>query len=79
MPLYVKDPEVDELAERLVSLRKVSKTEVVRQALKHELDRVENKPSLPEWGAAFVRALRAKGDPSIARPADKDFIDSLYE
>ena len=27
----------------------------------------------------FARALRAKGDPSKGLPADKEFIDSLYE
>ncbi len=45
MPLYVKDQEVDRLAERLSALRKVSKTEAVRQALVHELERVESEPT----------------------------------
>ena len=79
MALFVKDPEVDKLAVRLVAIRKVSKTEVVRQALLHELERERGKPSLVETGVAFCRALRAKGDAAAARPADKAFIDSLYE
>ena len=64
MPLYVKDPEVDRMAERLASLRRVSKTEVVRQALQHELEREEGKPSLVEKGVAFVQALKARARPS---------------
>ena len=79
MPLYVKDPEVDRIAERLASLRRASKTEVVRQALQHELEREEAKPSLVEKGVAFVQALKARAQPSAARAADKAFIDSLYD
>ena len=37
MPLYVKDPEVGELAERLAALKKTSKTEAVREALRSAL------------------------------------------
>jgi antitoxin VapB len=77
--LYVKDPEVDRIAERLASLRRMSKTEVVRQALQHELEREEGKPSLVEKGVAFVQALTALARPAEVRAADKDFIDSLYE
>ena len=32
-----------------------------------------------ELGMEFARALRAKGDSSKNLPADKEFIDSLYE
>ncbi len=78
MPLYVKDPEVDRLAGRLATLRRTSKTEVVRQALLHELARVEAVPSLVEQGIAFVRALHAKGAPVQEQVADKAFIDGLY-
>ena len=79
MALFVKDPEVDKLAERLVAIRKVSKTEVVRQALLHELEREKAIPSLVERGVDFCRALRARGDHAAARTADKGFIDGLYE
>ena len=67
------------MAERLASLRRVSKTEVVRQALRHELEREEAKPSLVEKGVAFVQALKARAQPSAGRAADKAFIDSLYD
>ena len=78
MALYVKDIEVDRLAERLAALRQTSKTEVVRKALQHELERIEGVPSLVEQGVAFVKALRARADPVEGRLVDKDFIDGLY-
>ena len=36
-------------------------------------------PSLVEISMEFARAVRAKGDPSKGLPANKEFIDSLYE
>lgn len=78
MALFVKDPEVDRLAERLATLRKASKTEVVRDALRHELEREEQVPGLVERGVAFVRELNARAKRDAAQPIDKDFVDSLY-
>lgn len=78
MPLYVKDQEVDRLAERLSQLRKVSKTEAVRQALAHELARAESEPTLADKARAFIRELDTK-HPKVGPAADKAFIDSLYE
>ncbi len=78
MPLYVKDQDVDRLATRLATLRRASKTEVVRQALLHELERVEGVPSLVEQGVAFVRALHAESPPGHGQTIDKAFIDGLY-
>jgi antitoxin VapB len=78
MPLYVKDADVDRLAERLATLQRTSKTEVVRQALTHELERLEGVPSLVEQGVAYVRALRARAVLAEGLPADKAFIDDLY-
>lgn len=79
MALFVRDAEVDRLAERLAMLRRVSKTEAVKRALQHELEREEAVPTLVERGLDFARALRAKGDPAKARPIDGAYIDSLYE
>lgn len=78
MPLYVKDQEVDRLADRLSALRKVSKTEAVRQALAHELERAESEPTLMDRAKAFIRDIDAKY-PKVGPAADKAFIDSLYE
>jgi len=78
MALYVKDAEVDRLAIRLAALRGSSKTEVVREALLHELERAEGIPYLVERGVAFVRALRELAELAQGLPAEKDFIDGLY-
>lgn len=78
MALYVKDPEVGRLADRLASARNISKTEAVRQALQHELERAERKPSLVELAVQMTRELDRKY-PLKEPPADKAFIDSLYE
>lgn len=75
MPLHVKDPKADRLAKPHAPLRRLSKTE----ALHREFDRVEPRSSLVERGVAFAAALRAKGDPTRAEPADRAFIDGLYE
>jgi len=66
------------LAERLAALRKSSKTEAVRQALLHELEREAGLPSLVDTGLAFLRDLRARSRQKSGKPADKAFIDSLY-
>lgn len=67
MPLYVKDQEVDRLAEKLSTLRKVSKTEAVRQALTHELERVESEPTLVEKAIATTRELNRNTPGSALR------------
>jgi antitoxin VapB len=52
MPLYVKDVDVDRLARRLATLQRTTKTEVVRQALIHELERIEG---VRPWSRTFWR------------------------
>ncbi|MDR2857897.1 MAG: type II toxin-antitoxin system VapB family antitoxin [Novosphingobium sp.] len=76
--LYVKDAEVNRMAERLAMLQRISKTEAVRRALRHELKREQEAPSLVERGLAFARSLREKAGPGAGKPANKEFIDSLY-
>jgi antitoxin VapB len=79
MPLYIKDNEVAEMASRLASIRRITKTEAVRLALKSELAREQAKPSLVDIGVEFCRNLRARGNPETGKPADKNFRDGLYE
>ncbi|MDR4306236.1 type II toxin-antitoxin system VapB family antitoxin [Chelatococcus sambhunathii] len=79
MALFVKDPSVDVLAERLMRLKKVNKTEAVRIALENEIARERDKPDLVERTAEFVRQFKARANPQGGSPADKEFIDSLYE
>jgi antitoxin VapB len=79
VPLYVRDAEVDRLVVQLAEKQHLSKTEVVREALRREWERVEREPSLVEKTAAFMRELDALWGEPKGLPADKAFIDSLYE
>ncbi len=78
MALYVRDADVDRLAQRVAMLHRVSKTEAVRRALIHELEREGAEKSLVEQGIAFVQALHRRANPARGKPVDKTFIDSLY-
>jgi hypothetical protein len=90
MPLYVKDREVGELAERLATLKQTSKTEAVREALRMALLSHAEQPTpfgTPDRLAqevseamGFVGELHRKY-PSTGPglPVTKDWIDSLYE
>lgn len=78
MAFYVKDPDVDRLATQLAEARKTTKTEALKQALQHELER-EEKDTYVERAVAFARMMRAKGNPDHVQTVDKAFIDSLYE
>lgn len=79
MAFHIRNPETDALARKVAALKKVGLTEAVHSALLHELEREEEHPSLIERSLAFARELRAKGNPEKGLPADRDFIDSLYE
>jgi len=77
MALYIKDPDVDALAAELAVVKNVNKTEAVRAALEHELERERGKPSLAEAAVRFCRELRAQGKPERGRRDDKAFYDRL--
>lgn len=79
MPLYVKDPEIDTMVSDLAERRGLSKTEVVRQALRREVETAEQPSDMIENVVRYVDALHRKYDKSMGLPADKAFIDSLYE
>lgn len=79
MAFHIKNPETDALARRVAAVKGIGLTQAVHEALSHELEREQQKPDLVELSIAFARALRAEGHPERGRPADKDFIDSLYE
>lgn len=90
MPLYVKDREVGEMAERLARLKKISKTEAVRQALRSELSELEPGAGREETDASIdleaqrimdcaaeIRRKYPAGGEGL--PITKEWIDSLYE
>ena len=79
MAFHIKNAETDALARKVAALKKTGLTEAVHTALIHELEREKAKPSLVELSRDFALALRAEGDPKKGQPADKAFIDSLYE
>ena len=90
MPLYVKDREVGELAEKLAALKKTSKTEAVRFALRSELARQNSTPrsevaaeplspgaqGILDCAAALREKYPSQGE---GLPVIKEWIDSLYE
>ncbi len=78
MALYIRDSEVGKLAGRLAARKGLSKTEAVRQALLHELQRDKAMPTLMERGLDFVRDLKQRANPAQARPVTKSDIDALY-
>ncbi|CAX17088.1 type II toxin-antitoxin system VapB family antitoxin [Methylorubrum populi] len=77
MALYVKDPEVDALAEELASLKHTTKTEAVRLALRGEIEREKDRLDLVAQSIAFASRLRERAGPN-PQPADKAFRDGLY-
>lgn len=79
MAFHVKNPATDALARKVAALKGIGLTQAVHEALQNELEREQGKPDLVELSIAFADALRAKGRPDLGKPADKDFIDSLYE
>jgi len=79
MAFHIRNAETEALARQLATLKNAGLTEVVHDALRRELERELGKPSLVEQVLAFTRALRAKGRPERGLPADKAFIDGLYE
>ena len=78
MALYVKDPEIDRMAERLSRLSRISKTEAVRRALRRELEHVEGPSEFVERVLAFTKELNARAGPDRG-VVDKAWVDSLYE
>ncbi|MDH2404621.1 type II toxin-antitoxin system VapB family antitoxin [Bradyrhizobium sp. SSUT18] len=79
MAFHIKNPEIDALARKVASLKKLGLTEAVHVALAHEFEREQGKPSLVDLGVQFCRDLRARGDSAKGQPADKAFRASLYE
>ena len=68
MPLYIRDDQVDALAVELQAVTGApSKTEAVRVALQHELERNRAKMPLLERIAAIQEKVRRLG------PRDPDF------
>ena len=80
MPLYIRDNEVDALASELQRVTKApTKTDAVKTALKHELERKRAEVPLIDR----IRAIQAEARQKLG-PVDPDFdmkkfSDELYE
>jgi antitoxin VapB len=75
VPLNIRSDEVNVLAEQLAGLRKVTKTEAVRQALKEAVKREND-------NVPFMERIKAIQDriasyPETGLKADKAFFDEL--
>ncbi len=79
MSYLIKNAEVLEMLDALAKSSGRTKIDVLKDAL-HRLDE-EEREARSSWAAALEAglALRALGDPERGLPADKAFIDSLYE
>lgn len=75
MPLYIKDDETAELVAQLAKLRKITKQDAVKLAVRAELDKLQNKVPLRQQFAALRAAHPLP--PHTGQPADKAFFDDL--
>ncbi|MEJ7014777.1 type II toxin-antitoxin system VapB family antitoxin [Sinorhizobium meliloti] len=80
MALYIKDSSVDHLAEQVrVRLGARTKTDAVRAALQHELQRVKSKTPLRERLAAVRQRAREELGPPVPDIDMKKLMDELWE
>ena len=75
MALNIRDPEVDELATRLAKVKRVTKTQAVKEALSSELERQERKKPLWERLQPLLDEIAASPDTGVT--IDKAFFDEL--
>ena len=75
MPLNIRSEAVNQLAERLAVRTRMNKTDAVRIALEHELQRLDEAVPLRER----LRPLqdRVMSRPATGLEADKSFYDEL--
>ena len=75
MPLNIRSEEVNQLAQKLATRKRMNKTEVVKQALENELRRLDEALPLRER----LRPLqdRVSARPATGLEADKAFYDDL--
>jgi antitoxin VapB len=79
MPLYIRDDEVDALAREVqTAIGARSKSEAVKQALRHELERAKQKRPLSER-LAHAKALIASIDPSDPNFDMKAYTDEMWD
>jgi antitoxin VapB len=75
MPLNIRDEEVNRLAGELARRTNRTKTDAVKQALSHELERLDK--AVPLWERLRPIQDRIAAWPSTGLEADKAFYDEL--
>lgn len=75
MPLNIRSEAVNQLAEKLASRRRVSKTDAVKAALEHELRRIDAAIPLRERLRPLQQRVLSR--PVTGLEADKAFYDEL--
>ena len=75
MALNIRSSQVDVLAEKLATQKRVTKTEAVRIALENELRR--SGEHAPLWERLKPLRDRVAAAKSTGHPADKAFFDDL--
>jgi len=75
MPLNIRNEEVNRLAEKLATIKHMTKTDAVMLALKEELRRAKEAVPLKERIKALQERVLAR--PATGLEADKAFFDSL--
>ena len=79
MAFHIKKPETDALARKVAKAKGVSLTAAVHQALEREYFRETGRSPFMEEALEQIGRFREKGDRGKGAPADKAYIDSLYE
>ena len=75
MPLNIRSDEVNRLAEAVAARLRSNKTEAVRRALAHELERLDRAVPLRDRLRPIQDRIRAR--PATGLAADKAFYDEL--
>ena len=75
MAIHVRDPETDALVRELARRRRLGITDAIREAVRNELSREDEKLSLWERTADIRAELNANADPDFT--PDKAFFDWL--
>ncbi|MRN43458.1 MULTISPECIES: type II toxin-antitoxin system VapB family antitoxin [unclassified Brucella] len=80
MPLFIKDDSVDRMAEQLrLRIGARTKTDAVRMAIMHELERVESQIPLRDKLAALRERARERLGPPVHGVDMKKLMDELWE
>jgi len=80
MPLYIRNSGVDDLAEQVrLLLGARTKTDAVRTALQHELERVQTRTPLRDRLAELRTRARERLGPPVRGVDTKKLMDELWE